>query len=54
MLPNDRMREIALLRLQGYANDEIAIRQETSVRTIGRKLQLIRSYWSEAIDANTD
>ena len=46
MLPNDGLREIALLKLEGYENHEIAVQQKTSVRTIGRRLQTIRECWS--------
>jgi len=53
MLPDERMREIALWKLDGCDNKEIAARQETSVRTIGRKLQLIRKCWSGFVETNT-
>ncbi|WP_235963693.1 ECF-type sigma factor [Tautonia rosea] len=41
------LREIALWRLEGYGNDEIAVRLGCSTRTVERKLDLIRRTWKE-------
>ncbi|MBL8901113.1 MAG: hypothetical protein JNM84_26030 [Planctomycetes bacterium] len=41
-----KLRDIAYLKLQGFTNEEIAARQERSVKTIERYLQMIRSAWS--------
>ncbi len=41
------LRQIALLRLEGHANDEIAEKIGRNVRTVERKLNLIRSLWSQ-------
>ena len=38
---------IALLRLKGHTSEEISTQLATSVRTIDRKLQLIRAIWKE-------
>ena len=46
MLPDDVLRAIALLKLDGYDNNEIARFQDISVRTVERKLQWIRECWS--------
>ena len=46
-LRDDTSRQIARLRLEGYANEEIAAHLGISVRTVERKLGLIRSIWSE-------
>lgn len=46
MLPED-LREVALLKLEGHTVKELATRFECVPRTIERKLQLIRSFWSE-------
>lgn len=40
-----KLREVALLRLQGYTNAEIAGSQGRSVKTIERYLNLIRLEW---------
>ncbi|MBK9387553.1 MAG: hypothetical protein IPN34_22290 [Planctomycetes bacterium] len=42
-----KLKEVALLRLQGFTNPEIAERLERSVKTIERYLGLIRLEWSE-------
>ncbi|MEM7312678.1 MAG: ECF-type sigma factor [Planctomycetota bacterium] len=38
-------RQVVQLRLQGYSNDEIADSMKVSVRTVERKLNLIRKRW---------
>ncbi len=48
-LLDDNSWQIALLRLEGYTNDEIALRMGLSPRTIERKLQLIRQTWSDLL-----
>jgi RNA polymerase sigma factor (sigma-70 family) len=48
-LPDDRMREIARLRLEGYTNAEIASRLGVVQRTIERKVDMIRDYWQAEI-----
>ena len=44
-LPEEMMRQIALLRMEGYTNEEIATRLGCNRRTISRKLELIRLRW---------
>jgi DNA-directed RNA polymerase specialized sigma24 family protein len=46
-LGNARLRAIALLKSEGYLNEEIASMLGCSSRTIARKLQLIRTIWNE-------
>ncbi|MFG0289983.1 MAG: ECF-type sigma factor [Rhodopirellula sp. JB044] len=46
-LPDPQLREIAVLRMDGYLVDEIAKRLEISKRAVERRLQLIRKTWSE-------
>ena len=46
MLGNDELEEIALLKLQGYSQEEMAKRLDCSPDTIGRKLRLIREKWN--------
>ncbi len=38
-------RQIALLRLEGYTNAEIAARQGCALRTVERRMELIRRIW---------
>jgi DNA-directed RNA polymerase specialized sigma24 family protein len=44
-LEDDELRQIALLKLEGYTNEETAERQRCSVRTVKRRLALIRRTW---------
>jgi DNA-directed RNA polymerase specialized sigma24 family protein len=44
-LRDDTLRQIALLRMEGYENAEIAARLGCGLRTVQRKLDLIRKTW---------
>jgi DNA-directed RNA polymerase specialized sigma24 family protein len=44
-LPDDTLRSIALWRLEGYSNEEIATRLSVVPRSVERKLRRIRSIW---------
>ncbi len=46
-LPDDTFRSLALLKLEGYNNEEIAARLGCALRTVERKLQLIRTRWEQ-------
>lgn len=46
-LDHPQLREIALLKMQGYTHEEIAQRLDVVPDTIGRKLKLIRAKWEE-------
>ncbi len=45
-LDDDSLRDIALLKLEGYTNEEIAAKLECVSRTVERKLERIRDKWS--------
>jgi RNA polymerase sigma factor (sigma-70 family) len=45
VLPRDELRQIALWKLEGYANDEIAAKMQCAPRTVERKLHRIRELW---------
>lgn len=45
LLRDDVQRRIAADRLEGYSNEEIAKRQDISLRSVERKLKLIRETW---------
>jgi DNA-binding CsgD family transcriptional regulator len=49
VLPDETQRHIARLRLEGHANEEIAKELGISLRTVERKLGLIRELWSAEI-----
>jgi RNA polymerase sigma factor (sigma-70 family) len=44
-LPNDRLRLVAVRKMEGYTHDEIARELGCSVMTVQRKLALIRKIW---------
>ena len=47
LLGDATLTEIALAKLEGYTNDDIARRMQVVPRTIERKLALIRQRWAE-------
>lgn len=49
LLRNDGLRQIAKWTLEGYAASQIGEKLNVSVRTVQRKLTLIRATWSEAL-----
>jgi len=49
-LPDDTLRDIALLRFEGFSNQEIADRLVVHERTVERKLNLIRRHWRRLLD----
>lgn len=53
-LENDRLREIAVLKLEQFSHEEIADRLQISVRSVGRKLDVIRDLWRHKIEAPED
>jgi DNA-directed RNA polymerase specialized sigma24 family protein len=46
-LPNPELRSIALWKMEGHTNDEVAAKLRRSVGTVERKLRLIRSLWEK-------
>ncbi|MDG1895481.1 MAG: ECF-type sigma factor [Fuerstiella sp.] len=49
-LPDEIEREIATKRLQGFSNEEIAASLNVGLRTVERKLKLIRRTWEDRVD----
>ena len=47
LLRDDRLREIAISRIEGYTVAEIAADLAVSTRSVERKLQLIRNAWTK-------
>jgi DNA-directed RNA polymerase specialized sigma24 family protein len=47
-LDDPQLRHIALRKLEGCTNDEIAAELDCTVRTVGRRLALIRDLWEGA------
>lgn len=53
-LPNKLLKDIALLRFEGFTCAEIAERVNRSVRTIERKLSMIRVQWTSLLEREID
>lgn len=51
-LEDDTLQSVALWKLEGFTNDEIAEKLECVPRTVERKLQLIRTLWQRSIDGS--
>jgi DNA-directed RNA polymerase specialized sigma24 family protein len=45
LLGDDSLRAVALLKMEGYTNDEVAHKFGCARRTVARKLELIRKTW---------
>ena len=45
LLPDESLRRIALLRMEGNTNEEIAVSLDCAVRSVERKLGRIRNLW---------
>lgn len=50
LLRNDQIRQIAVLRLEGYTVREVAEKLKIGLRAVERKLKLIRETWEQAQD----
>ena len=50
-LPDDTLRQVATLKLEGYDATEIASQLGCVRETVQRKLRLIREIWSSSIDS---
>ena len=50
LLRDESLRTVALLRLEGFTNEEIAQRLEISLRSVERKLKLIRERWAKEVN----
>ena len=47
VLDDETLRTVAIAKMEGYTNEEIAQRLDVKPRTIERKLHLIRALWSD-------
>jgi DNA-directed RNA polymerase specialized sigma24 family protein len=48
-LKTDELRTIAVWKMEGYTNDEIAAKLDCAPSTVERKLQRIRAQWEEEV-----
>ena len=53
LLPDENMRQIAALKMEGYSNEEIAAKLRGGLRTVERRLALIRKVWRSRSDECT-
>jgi len=51
-LDDDSLRQVALSRMEGYTNDEIAAQLGCARRTIARRLELIRKTWMSVVEVS--
>ncbi len=54
LLPDDSLRDVAIRRMQGESNEEIAAVLNLSVRSVERKLNLIRSCWERDMNRGAE
>jgi DNA-directed RNA polymerase specialized sigma24 family protein len=47
-LDDDQLRKIAVRKMEGYSNEELAAELGCTVRTVGRRLKMIREMWGGA------
>jgi DNA-directed RNA polymerase specialized sigma24 family protein len=52
VLEDDSLRQVALSRMEGYTNDEIAAQLGCARRTIARRLDLIRKTWMSVVEVS--
>jgi DNA-directed RNA polymerase specialized sigma24 family protein len=45
-LSDESLRLVALMRMEGFANEEIAAALDVSLRSVERKLELVRKAWN--------
>jgi DNA-directed RNA polymerase specialized sigma24 family protein len=50
LLPDDTLRAVALWRMEGFSNEQIAAKLGCVVRTVERKVRLIHTLWQEYRD----
>jgi len=48
-LGDEKLRAVAVLKLEGHSNEEVARRLDCAVRTVERKLGMIRSSWEREL-----
>ena len=53
-LDDDSLRDLALLKLEGFTNEEIAQKLDCARRTVQRRLKMIQDIWSQELDAHSD
>jgi len=52
VLNDDTLRQVAVWKMDGYSNNEIAAKLDCSLRTVARKLEAIRVLWTNETTPN--
>lgn len=52
-LKDQMTKDVAVLRLEGYANQEIAVRLKISLSSVERKLRVVREAWQEEFNVDS-
>ena len=47
LLPDESLQHVAVRKLEGYSNREIAVELGIALRSVERKLQCIRTIWGQ-------
>jgi RNA polymerase sigma factor (sigma-70 family) len=47
LLGEESLRQVAVWKMEGFTNDEVAAKLDCSRRTVARKLEMIRIIWSQ-------
>jgi DNA-directed RNA polymerase specialized sigma24 family protein len=50
-LPDASLRQVAILKMEGYGNEEIAGRLGCGLRTVARRLKVIRRAWQDEVSS---
>jgi DNA-directed RNA polymerase specialized sigma24 family protein len=51
-LPDRQLRQLAIWKMEGHSNDDIAAQLQCTARTVERKLNLIRQLWTKTAAAD--
>jgi DNA-directed RNA polymerase specialized sigma24 family protein len=49
LLPHSKLRSIAVWKMEGYTNEELASRLGCALATVERRLRLIRKFWKKEV-----
>ena len=50
ILPNENLKRLAVLKVDGYTNEEVAEIMNCTRRSVQRRLKLIREIWTNELD----
>ena len=52
LLPDEGTRQVAQFKMEGLTHEEIAVKLSCNVRTVERRIKVIREMWTERMNAN--